>query len=613
MLLERLTAYARENSEVIPAFHREREFRWKLDIRTRSNSEVRVRLIATPDPERPKRGMAHLVPASTRTVGVSAHLGADDVQYVLGWADEDANPVRVGQCHAAFVALIDRWAAEVPVETDAVPHRLAAVLRSGALATVERPEEVRAKDGVVIALDGRYVHESSSAAKFWGECVGEAKGSGRTGLCMVCGRSAALANTIPAKVPAALIPGASNDAALVSVNERVFGYDLAAQLTHIPICFGCADDMMGGLTSLLSSPHSVSFPGQNSRLAWWVTDPGEADHIGLVFDPDPAAVLGLFASVGSGHSARRSRGRFCWLAVGGNVARIMVREYVDIALADGDGATPSHDANIAAWFRDHRNTPRNTTAKILANGNEIRAGVWEHRFESLVLALGRWDRRTKGYRPFGAKDADRPDTASHQLFRVAILNRPVPVALRAHLIHRIRNDGRIDDRRAALARLALARATPRPEEPSIPMTLDETCTDPAYVSGRLFAALESTQRWAHSPIRRTTTPQPDSESGPERSEVNSTFGDRYLRRAIDTPRSVLVQGRKESIAWITKLRRLQASSGNGALKRLDDLYALLEVGGGAPRRNTLRQQEQFILGYHHQRAAARSAATENQQ
>ncbi|MCP2321232.1 CRISPR-associated protein Csd1 [Nocardia amikacinitolerans] len=609
MLLERLTAYARERSEGVPGFHREREFRWKLDVRTGHEGGFTAELTSTPDPERPKRGIVHVVPASTRTVGVSPNLGADDIQYVLGWSDEDSNPARVAQCHAAFVGLIERWAAAVPVEKDRTPHVLIRVYRSGVLDSVSRPEGVRAKDGVVIAVDGRYVHESLSVGQFWREQVGERKGSGSVGLCMICGQESALANTIPVKVPASLVPGASNDAALVSVNERVFGYDLSEQLTHIPVCLGCADDLMAGLTSVLSSRHSVTFPGQNTRLAWWVTGTDELDHLDLVLDPNPDEVEQLFTTVHRGQPAQRLKGRFCWLAVGGNVARIMVREFIDIALATRDGEEVSHDSNILAWFADHKNTPRHTVPYSLAKGTEIPAGRWIHGVPGLAAALGRWDHKTSGYRPFGAKNADRPDNVVHQLLQVAVLARPMPTSLRAHLIHRVRNDGRIDDRRAALARLALTRNSHPDKEITIPMSLDETCTEPAYVAGRLFAALESTQRDAHRPTPKSSAPQEGEPADDDvRREVNSTFGDRFLRRAIDTPRPVLVQGRKQATAWITKLRRRNSAAGSAHTPRLTALYELLDHHGGAPMRNTLRQQEQFILGYHHQLAHDIAAA-----
>ncbi|MEU6830485.1 type I-C CRISPR-associated protein Cas8c/Csd1 [Nocardia beijingensis] len=604
MLLERLTSYARENRSAVPAFHRDREFRWKLDIRT----NLAPTLQPLRDQDRPKRGVVHTVPASTRTVGISPNLAADDAQYVLGWGDDSTDESRVADCHSAFVALIDDWAAEVPAEQDRIPHLLADLYRSGALAALARPEEVRAKDGVVIAVDGRYAYRSPSAAEFWRTRVGLTKGSGRSGVCMVCRRLAPLANTIPGKVPATLVPGASNDTALVSINERVFGYDLAPQLTHTPICLTCADDVMVGLTGVLSSDHALTYSGQDTRVAWWVAETDEPDRMQLMLEPDPAEVDAFFESV---HQARertqRLHGRFCWLAVGGNVARIMVREWLDIALTSKDDGVVNHDTNILAWFTDHKNTPRRTQPLRRRDGTEIPAGKWVHSPTALAACLGRWDENSKRYRPFGAKNADRPDHALHQLLRVAVLNEPLPVAMRSHLIHRIRSDSRIDDHRAALVRLALSRNPHRPKDDTVPMSLDETCTDPAYIAGRLFAALEDTQRAAH----RKPKSEPDSSTEPDqeaagdvaRREVNSTFGDRFLRRAVDTPRPVLVQGRKEAAAWLTKIRRRDSSRRAGWYKnRLTELYDLLEQAGGVPMRNNLRQQEQFILGYHHQLA-----------
>ncbi|MBP2191748.1 CRISPR-associated protein Csd1 [Nocardia goodfellowii] len=490
--------------------------------------------------------------------------------------------------------------------------------RSGLLSEVVRPEELRAKDGVVIAIDGDYAYTSSSAAEFWRERVGATKGSGRTGTCMICTRNRELANTIPGKVSATLVPGASNDAALVSINERVFGYDLVAQLTHTPICLSCADELMVGLTGVLSSQHTLTYAGQDTRLAWWVTDTDELDHMNLILDPSPAEVDAFFSSVTAAkHRQKRLEGRFCWLAVGGNVARIMVRDWVDIALACDDEDSIDHDSNVLAWFRDHKNTPRRTEAVTLRDGRQLPAGKWFHSPAALAACLGRWDATARTYRPFGAKNADRPDRALQQLMRVAVLDEPLPAALNAHLIHRIRSDGYIDDRRASLARLALTRLPNRCKDNMIPSELDEEYRDRAYLSGRLFALLEQTQHAAHRRAVRESagTVGGSGESSAQenakqadrpRTEVavNSTFGDRFRRRAVDTPRPVLVQGWKESAAWLTKIRR---RDGVGLAKwhadRIGAVYELINAqDGGLPVRNNLRQQDQFILGYQHQHA-----------
>lgn len=602
MLLERLASYAGEHRDGVPAFHRERSFRWKLDLKSDDGVVTQARLSRLKDETNPKRGVVHVVPVSTRTVGISPNLAADDAQYVLGWGDEDSKPSRVSECHEAFVGLIQDWAAAVPEETDPIPRVLAAAFRSRAWAELQRPEDLRAKDGVLIAVNGQYAYQSASAARYWQERVGEKKGSGRRGVCMVCQKFSALANTIPGKVSSTLVPGTSNDAALVSINERVFGYDLAAQLTHTPICLVCADDVMVGLTGVLSSQHALTYSGQDTRLAWWVADTDEPDHMDLILDPNPAEVDTLFQSIPQAKERRqRLEGRFCWLAIGGNVSRIMIREWNDIALASSEPDTVSHDTNVIAWFADHKNTPRRAQPVTLRDGNEIPPGRWVHSPQAMAASLGRWDPTGNRYRPFGAKNADRPDQALHQLLRVAVFNEPVPVSMRAHLMHRIRNDGHLDDIRAALVRLSLSRCPQRSKEVRIPMSLDETCTDPAYVAGRLFAVLEDTQRSAHRRLSRTR--EDGGEEDTIGGEVNSTFGDRFFRRAVDTPKPVLVQGRQDAAAWLTKIRRRDNTAlANWHKNRLDSLYALLDRAGGVPVRTNLRQKEQFILGYHHQHA-----------
>ncbi|MBV7706459.1 type I-C CRISPR-associated protein Cas5c [Nocardia nova] len=622
-MLQRLAAYARANPVDVPAFYRDREIRWKLTVPVDRAGTVTGPVVLGPlaDPERPKRGVIQSVPSSTRTVGVSPNLAADDVQYVLGWGDDNTRPERVAECHRAFVDLIGDWADSVPAQDDPVPHQLRELYRSGALDELERPEGMQAKDGVAIVVGDEYAHCSSSAAGFWREHVGAVKGSGREGMCMICCRVRPLANTIPGKVRAALVPGARNDAALVSVNERVFGYDLTAQLTHTPICLACADDIMAALTGILSDPgQSITLSGQDSRLAWWVVDGDDYDYLGLINgtddqDPDPAEAAKRFASINQGKAPKGSMdSRFCWLAVGGNVGRIMVREWADIGLVAQDNDAVSYERNVDAWFADHRNTPSHTTAFTTRDGRSIPAGTWFHRPVDFALCLGRWDPKAHRYAPFGAKNADRPDGAFLHVLQAAVLGRRLPAAMNEHLFHRIRNDGRIDDRRAALARLFLNRARNRPKDTEIPTMLNETYTDPAYLSGRLFAALERIQTAAHRrPTRIPKNQKPQAQSVPattgsvgeseERAvEVNSTFGDRYLRRAIDTPAPVLTQGRKESVAWLTKIRR-RDGAGRAAwyANRLAEIYAGLSPEiGGVPSRTTPRQKNMFILGYQHE-------------
>ncbi|MGH3886565.1 MAG: type I-C CRISPR-associated protein Cas8c/Csd1 [Pseudonocardiaceae bacterium] len=575
MLLQRLVDYAEQHNEVAP-FHRERLFTWQLNLdgdgRLRSTE---LQDLGEVDAKGKIRAAPRTTPSAVRTVGVAANLAADDVQYVLGWGDPDSKPQRVAQCHAAFVDLAQRWADSDEGRLDPVARAVAAFYRSGASAELRRPEDCTAKQGVVISVDGRPAYRAVSVVPFWNTEVVRRKGGGAEGLCLVCGRVRPLLDTVPGKLPARLVPGASNDAALVSINERVFGYGLDTQLGSTPLCVVCGEAMTAALVEVLSSRNAASHGGKDSRLAWWVTGGADADDVDQLDEPDPERITALLQTVHNGRKPGPDNPAemFCSLTVGGNVARVMVRDWVQMPL-------PQLKKNIAQWFTDH---------EIASRWDDRRR---YHGIGRFALVTGRWVRDRQRYADFDAKGTDRPDSVHRDLVRAAIRGTPLPPSLLAHLVHRVCTDGRLDEPRAALIRLALTRSplireTPMPD-------LDPTNTNPSYVAGRLFAALEQLQY--------------DASEG----KLNTTYADRFFAGAVTNPRAAIVNGRRDANAWLRKLRRTKRGAAVNHDKRLDELFRLLDVGAGLPARTTLFQQSMFLLGYHHQRAhhfASRPVAT----
>ena len=566
MLLQRLAEYAARNGGTVP-FHRSRLLSWSLDLddkgRPLSNS---VQPLALPDDTAGKRltGVPHTVPSTVRTAGVAANLAADDVQYVLGWGDADSKPARVAQCLQAFADLTQRWADSDAGRTDDIAQAVAAFYRSGALASLTRPPDCAAKHGVLITVGGRPVYQAPSVVEFWSTEVARRKGGGSSGLCLVCGTMAPLLDTVPGKVPSRLVPGTTNDAALVSVNERVFGYDLTTQLACSPVCISCGEAVAAGLAGVLGSRHSTAYGGQDSRTAWWVTQDSPFDVMTMLERPDPDDVNRLLRSVRTGQRPAAVDGSFFSLTVGGNVARVMVRSWVEMPL-------PQVESNVADWFDDLDMTP------LWPEGRR------QHSLGALTLAAGRWLRDRKRYAEFGAKGADRPDGVHRDLLRVALYGHVLPPSLLIHLIHRVHTDGHLDDARAALLRLALLRSPTISENPM--PGLDTDNTNPAYVAGRVFAALDALQY--------------DASGG----ALNATYADRYFSGAISNPRAALLHGRRSANAWLHKLRRgPRKGAAVNHEKTLDELFNLLTAELAIPARTTPAQQALFMLGYHHQRA-----------
>lgn len=566
MLLQRLVEYAEERDEA-KSFHRERLFSWQLNLNSDGTlCQTELQPLMDVDAKGKPRAVRHTTPSVVRTVGVAANLAADDVQYVLGWGDPDTKPARVAQCHAAFVDLVQRWADSDEGKDDPVAQAIAAFYRSGAIGRLRKRERYTAKQGVVINVAGLPAYRAPSAVSFWNAEVIRRKGGGAEGLCLICGQVRPLLDTVPGKVPARFVPGASNDAALVSINERVFGYGLSMQLSSTPLCVVCGEAMTTALIDVLSSPSAASHGGPDSRLVWWVTGGAAADEVDLLDAPDPERITALLQSVQHGRQQRSGADTevFCSLTVGGNVARIMVRDWVQMPL-------PKLKEHVSKWFADQ---------EIATRWADQRRYYGIGRF---ALVTGRWMRDQQRYAELGMKGANRPNGVQRELIRAAIRGTPLPPSLLAHLVHRICTDGHVDEPRAALIRVALNRSPFAPEEPMRP-ALDETNTDSGYVAGRLFAALEQLQYDA-------------SEVKP-----NATYGDRFFAGAVTNPRAAIVNGRRDANAWLRKLRRTKRGAAIRHEQRLNELFGLIGPDVGVPARTTLRQQSMFLLGYHHQRA-----------
>jgi CRISPR-associated protein Csd1 len=588
MLLKRLVEYAARDGS-IPSFHRERAFDWQLNLALDGKPEsVSLQSLRQPDPKGKLRGTTHVVPATVRTMGIAPNLAADDAQYVLGWADDDTIPDRVRKCHLAFVDLTRRWAESDAGRADPVAQAVWAFYRDDHARMIRRDPECTAKSGVLIAVGGISAYKAQSIAAVWTEEVTQRKGSvGAPGLCLVCGAIGPLLDTLPGKVPSRLVPGATNDAALVSVNARVFGYDLTTQLVGSPVCINCGEAVTAGLVRALDSGHSTTYGDQDSRMAWWTTEKADSDLMPTLHQASPRQVATVLASVHRGRAgagAKLEKEKFCALTIGGNIARVMVRDWLEMPLSEVE-------KNVADWFTDHEIDPIR------------RDGPRHHGLGRFALVSGRWVRAQgrdgRGrYADFGAKGADRLDDVYRDLVRAALRHTTLPPSLLAHLVHRVRTDGHLDDTRAALIRLILTRHPSIQEKPL--SRLDPTNTTPAYVSGRAFAVLEQIQYEV---------------SRVDNKKINTTYGDRFFAGAISNPRAALVSGRKVAAAWLRKLRKLEKNRNARTRheKVLDELFGLLGADVGIPSHMSLQEQSLFLLGYHHQRvdhfAAARAHTT----
>jgi len=580
MLLRRLVEYAETTDDVIPPFYTRKPVRFLLYL-TGDGRPVSIEMTDTADPSvsGQRYGANRLVPAVTRTVGIAPALAADTVEYVLGWVSDDGgNPDRVARQHLAFQELVRDWAAAEP---DGPAPAIAAFYAAGRASGILKPARWSRADLVAFVVDGQVACEHESARRYWATVAAGRKGLGRAGRCLVCGEVRELLKTIPTQIPRRLLPGATNSASLVSINEAVHGYELQKFLGHTPICVTCGLTFMSSLTALLDSErHSSTLPGQNARLVWWLVGGSTFDVMESLDDPSLGDATALQTAPVAGQEPDVDDfSTFCSVTVSGNVARVVVRDWVEVPL-------PRVKDNVRAWFADHQ--------MVDWSGQPVHI-----RLSQLVRATGRWQPGRGGaagsWVQLGAKGEDRPADIFAGLLRTALLRRPLPPKLLTHVLNRIRADGRVDPARAALIRLAMRRRpglSPDETERLTP-TVNLESKDPAYLSGRAFAVLDDLQQAVYRAAK-----QP----------LNTSFAERYMGRAITNPRAVLVNGQRSATAWLRRLRGplRRPAWANAYARRLEEIFGLMDDRQSIPSSAVLAQKAQFVLGYHQQRAALRA-------
>lgn len=575
MLLHRLVQYrpsAGPDDGPARPYSRERTVRWELALSADGRFRRLIDL-ADPSDKTTRFGLSRVVPHAGRTVAIAPALAADDIQYVLGWADDKSRPGRVADAHAAFVALCHRWAREHP--DDAAARAVAAFYNAGGRDRVPLPQKWVSKETAVITVDGRPATDSDTLWTLWTTVVEERKTGGdpataRRGLCLVCGQTGSLLNRMPQALPKALIPGAEQEVALVSANKAIHTYDFKEGLGTAPICVTCGQSAVANLHSILDDrDHTFTYARQRTRLAWWATHGGDTATIELL-DDKPSAISDYLDHLHTARPPRRlPEQKLCSVSISGNVARLVVGDWLEQPL---DRA----EANVLQWFTDHATVQR-------WRDQRARFPIW-----LLVTCAGQWQPGKSGgngrYIELRDKAADRPDDLAHLLLHSALHGGRLPPHVLAHTVRRVRTDGHIDEPRAALLRVALTRHPAPTVETPMP-GLDPTCLNPAYLAGRTFAVLEATQRAAN----------------PRDDQPNTTFFDRYFSGAIANPRIAIIQGNQMSAAWLKKIRSMNPGAASALKRRLEELLAL-SAAVPFPARITTDEQAMFILGYYHQRA-----------
>jgi CRISPR-associated protein Csd1 len=195
----------------------------------------------------------------------------------------------------------------------------------------------------------------------------------------------------------------------------------------------------------------------------------------------------------------------------------------------------------------------------------------------LVLATGRAQTDSRG--KFQGYDSDGiSPLLAGAVARAVLTGGPYPQLLLSAMVNRLRADHEIRHERIAAIKGCIVRNSRLQGNPKeVSVALDTNRTDPAYVTGRLFALLEKIQS--------------DSSGG----DLNTTIKDRYFSAASATPGIVFPRLIRLGQHHLSKMETGQKIYYE---RQLGEVVGKLE---GFDRHLSLEDQGLFAIGYFHQR------------
>jgi CRISPR-associated protein Csd1 len=308
-----------------------------------------------------------------------------------------------------------------------------------------------------------------------------------------------------------------------------------------------------------------------TQFLFWTRDMEGSSGVEIL-DAKPDEFAGLLEVINtpvvSGPDAIAAPDEFRILALGGNSARVVVRDYLERPL--GEVRT-----GIRKWFAD----------LSIADTSKEYQGRANAAFPLWMLATAT------------ALEADRvaPDTQT-RLMHAALTGGPLPDSILAACVTRLRAEGSDGFRpaRMALVKLCLNR-THCQENPMTPTCDENRSEDRAYACGRLLAFLARCQ-------------------SPKDFGAGAQLLERFFGTASTAPRAVFPTLLRLNRHHIAKIRDEMAGFAVNLETELEERVAPLRPTADRPADFpallSLAEQGRFSLGFYHQRADYRSESAD---
>ena len=542
MLLKKLAEYSeRLELELRPSLYSEGPVRYWVNLDRDGRYLPPFSDSADLSSPRTRRGQRRLLPQVQRASGIRPLLLADKADYTLGYAADEKRAKRAADCHRAYLALVERCAAETE-EPDV--RAVLNFLHNDPLGQIQPDDSFDPSGIMTFRVEDRIVIDNPAVQAFWASA--NADPDAQTMQCLVCGNRRPVLDRLQAKVKG--IPGGQTaGTSLISANSTAFeSYGLSASLIA-PTCSGCGEGFTRGLNALLESEQN-RFASGGGVFVFWTREESEFNFLSALEDPNSAQVLALLESARKGQPTDVDDGPFYALSLSASGGRAVVRDWMDTTVARAR-------EHLVTWFERQRITSWSEESPRY------------YGLRALALATVREAR-------------DLPVTTPRTLVRAAFAGGPVPWDILSRAVRRNRAEQGVTRPRAALIKLALLSQSNDHQEDYM-VQLDSDNTDQAYLCGRLLAVLERAQRAA---IRN----------------LNTTIVDRFYGTASTAPQSVFSRLIRGSRAHLSTLERDNRGAHNAIQSQLEEVMSGIK---SFPKTLNLEQQGMFALGYYHQRAS----------
>lgn len=487
--------------------------------------------------------------------GMKPFLCWDNTGYVLG-RDNKGNPERAERMFDAFREL--HLSLRASIGEDEGYAALCTFLSKWNPCDAETLPgwEELAGLNVVFKLRGRegYVHQSQAVRRAWQAIQSASNGTGLRGVSLLSGEEGEIARLHP------LIGGVAGanttGAAIVSFNLDAFTSYGKDQSYNAPVGVADADKYTKALNRLLDNGARRMRVG-DATVVFWADAP-----------PQVAAVAGD------------------WLA------EELAEERAKTAESQQKVDELAASLRAIRQGRLPREVPAETPFYVLGlspNASRIHVRFWlPGTFGQLATRLAEHHGRLEmvGQRPGDpplmlrtllletAREAkDIPPQLAGQLARAVLGGTQYPRAWFDAIIRRVRVEGDVNHRKAAILKAYLIQNY----DPEVPVSLQPDHPDEAYQLGRLFAALEKTQE--------------DVSPG-----LNKTIKDSYFGAASSTPASVFPR--------LMRLHQFHIEKFDNPGRRVAREKLVTAICGRVtqfPRHLPLEKQGLFHIAYYHQR------------